>query len=164
MNPHQRRALARLAARLHAEAIPFALGGSALLHVLGLTDEVGDLDLMLGPDDHDRLRAAAGGWWSGSRHGGEGIWRSAWLAWLALDGVQVDAIGGFAFVIDGREVRLPLRAAGDAEVNGVTVPLADPALWWVAYAAYKPAKAALLEAVVTPTARAAVRRELGLDE
>jgi hypothetical protein len=162
VTPHQRSALARVAARLRAEGIPFALGGSALLEVLGLTSEVGDLDLMLDPCDHDRLRAAAGGWWTSSRHGGEGIWRSAWLAWLAVDGVAVDAIGGFAFVLEGREVRLPLRTAGQAEVDGVTVPLADPALWWVAYSAYKPAKAALLEAVVAPDARAAVRRELGL--
>lgn len=162
MDARQQGALAKLARRLDAHGLAFVLGGSGLLSALGLTVEVADLDVLLPAESHDALRTAAGEWWRGSRHGGDGLWRSDWLASLEVDGVPVDAVGGFAFYFEERLVRLPLRSSAAIDVDGARIPLCDPALWWVVYTAYKPAKAALLEGVVTPSERAGARAELGL--
>lgn len=162
MQPALRTALRTVATALHAEAVTFVLGGSGLLCALGLTDDVGDLDLMVAADDRDRVATATATW---SQRLAEGdapaLWCSPWLAVLDVEEVTVEVIGGLCVRAHGRAVPLPLRASGAWDVDGCAVPLADPAAWWWLYQAYKPAKALLLETVVSPSQRAAIVAELG---
>ena len=152
-----------MASRLHEQQIPFALGGSGMLHLLGLTDEVGDLDLQAPTAAHDAVREAAGRWWVDSHRETRRIWRSAWIAQLQVGREPVEVIGGLALIDDGGVRRIPLRATRDADVDGVPIPLADPALWWVVYRAYRPDKAGLLEQVVSATARRRALTETASD-
>lgn len=162
MRDDVRAALATVGRRLDAAGVPFLLGGSGLLWALGLTEEVRDLDLQLDASDEHRLVAAAGPWLVTVTRETDDLWASPWLARLAVGRVDVDAIGGMAFRHAGGVARLPQRRGGTVEVDGVTIAYADPALWWAVYRAYKPHKAALLEAVTDDAARLRARHELAL--
>ena len=146
-------ALEAVAARLRAAGVPFLLGGSGLLWALGLDVEVRDLDLMLRAGDRARFEAAAGDWLVSVTTDPGPVLTSAWKATLAVDGVEVEGLGGLGFA-DGRE--LPFRSGG--EWRGV--PLAAPEIWWAAYRVYKPDRAALLEPLVPVAARARILEEL----
>ncbi len=58
MRPSQIAALAALTERF--VDIPFLVGGSAMLALLGADVEPGDLDLVVAADSRDALEAAAG--------------------------------------------------------------------------------------------------------
>ena len=147
-------ALEAVAARLAEHDVPFLLGGSALLYALGIDVPVRDLDLMLRAEDRARVEAAAGDWLvSVSTEPGE-VLTSAWKATLDVDGVEVEGLGGLRFV---GGPSLPFRSGGTWR----GVPLAAPEVWWAAYRAYKPERAALLEPFVSPAARAQILAEIG---
>jgi hypothetical protein len=158
VTPQTAAALERVAAALRAAGIPFLLGGSGLLHALGLDVRVGDVDLVLRAGDREAVEALP--WWRSTTTAPTELMRSAWKARLLLDGVEVDAIGGMAWraVDGGPVVEMPFRAEG--EWRGV--PLAPAAHWLLLYEAYKPETAAALAAIVAPEAVAAARAELGL--
>jgi hypothetical protein len=143
-------ALEAVAARLHAAHLEFLLGGSALLHFLGLDVPVRDVDVMLRPGDRAPFEAAVAGWLLGvSTEPGE-IMRSAWVARLDVGGVEVEGLGGLAMAGAGE---LPFRGAGSVRVGETDVPLADPAIWLTVYRTYKPERARLLEPLLSPGGR-----------
>ena len=147
-------ALDAVAGRLREHGVPFLLGGSGLLHALGLDVPVRDIDLMLRAKDRGRFEAAAGGWLVGVTTDPGPVLTSAWKATLEVDGAEVEGLGGLGFA--GGPV-LPFRAAGTWR----GVPLCAPEIWWAAYRAYKPDRATLLEPLVPPEARAGILEELG---
>jgi hypothetical protein len=155
-------ALEAVALRLQAAGIPFLLGGSALLHALGIPIGVGDLDLVLRPQDHDRLRDAAGAWWRGSTTETTELFRSPWKATLDVGGVEVDALGGLAWAAGGRVARMPFRAQGTWRCGAAEVPLAPAAAWLLLYERYRPDRAAALAPHVSVQARELAERDLGL--
>ena len=136
-------ALEAVALRLTAAGVPFLLGGSALLDALGLDVEVRDVDLMLRPDDRDRFETACGEWLRGVTTEPGAVLTSAWKATLDVDGVEVEGLGGLGF---SGGPAVPFRAAGTRRYGAADVPLCDPEIWLELYRAYKPEKAALLEA------------------
>ena len=146
-------ALEAVALRLGGAEIPFLLGGSALLRALGLDVPVRDLDLMLRAGDRARFEAAAGDWLVGVTTEPGTVLTSAWKATLDVDGVEVEGLGGLGFA-GGPE--LPFRSGGTWR----GVPLAAPEVWWAAYRAYKPERAALLEPLVPVDARERILAEL----
>jgi hypothetical protein len=136
-------ALETVALRLHGAGVPFLLGGSALLDALGLDVEVRDVDLMLRPEDREPFEAACEPWLvSVTTEPGE-VLSSDWKATLDVDGAEVEGLGGLG-VRGGAGA--PFRAAGARRYGAAEVPLCDPAVWLDLYRAYKPEKAALLEA------------------
>jgi hypothetical protein len=141
-------ALEAVALRLQAAGVPFLLGGSALLDALGIDVEVGDIDLVLRPEDHDRLRAAAGDWWRGSTTEPTPLFRSAWKATLDVGGVTVEGLGGLAWADGDRVVRMPFRAEGTWRCRAAVVPLAPAGSWCALYRLYRPERAAQLAAVL----------------
>jgi hypothetical protein len=147
-------ALDAVAARLRAADVPFLLGGSGLLHALGIDVPVRDIDLMLRPEDRARFEAAACDWLLGATTEPGAVLTSAWKATLDVEGAEVEGLGGLGFA-GGPE--LPFRAGGTWR----GVPLAAPEVWWAAYRAYNPDRAALLEPLVPPEARERILAELG---
>jgi hypothetical protein len=143
-------ALEAVALRLQAAGIPFLLGGSALLDALGLEVEVGDIDLVLRPEDRARLREAAGDWWRQDTTDQTPLFRSAWKATLEVGGVEVDGLGGLAWADGDRVVHMPFRAEGTLRCGSVEVPLAPAASWLELYRLYRPERAEQL-ATVLPT-------------
>jgi hypothetical protein len=158
----QAAALEAVALRLQDDRIPFLLGGSGLLHALGLPVTVGDIDLVLRPEDRERLRASAGDWWRSLTTEPTALMRSDWKAGLEVDGVEVDAVGGLAWAAGERVVRMPFRAEGTWRCGAADVPLAPAAHWLLLYERYRPERAAALASQVTPAERLAALRELAL--
>jgi hypothetical protein len=155
-------ALEAVALRLEAVGVEFLLGGSALLHALGLDVQVRDIDLVLRSGDRERFEAAAGEWWRSLSTATTPYFRSAWKGTLDVEGVEVDGLGGLAWVRDGRVVEMPFRAAGAWRCGAATVPLAAPEHWQLLYEGYRPERAAALAAVVGEEGRARALAELGL--
>ena len=136
-------ALEAVALRLAAHGVPFLLGGSALLDALGLDVEVRDVDLMLRPGDREAFESACGEWLRGVTTEPGEVLSSEWKATLDVDGVEVEGLGGLGFA---GGPAAPFRAAGSRRYGAARVPLCDPEVWLELYRAYKPDKAALLEA------------------
>jgi hypothetical protein len=148
-------ALDAVADRLREHDVPFLLGGSGLLHALGIDVPVRDIDLMLRGEDRDRFEAAVDEWLVTVTTDPGPVLTSAWKATLDVLGGEVEGLGGLGFA--GGPV-LPFRAGG--EWRGV--PLGAPEIWWAAYRAYKPDRAALLEPLVPGAARERILAELSL--
>lgn len=154
--------LVALTSALGAQGVSWCLGGSGLLAALGLTDEVGDLDIMVAADDFERVREACRDWVVEVDAGPPPLpWCNDWLVRLDVQGIPADVVGGLCVVAPAGRVTIPLDVGGHLDVAGAAVPLADPAVWWWVYRAYRPAKAALLEAVVPVERRAVIERRLG---
>lgn len=147
-------ALDAVAARLRAADVEFLLGGSGLLFALGLDVPVRDIDLMLRAQDRAPFEAAVGDWLVSVTTDPGPVLTSSWKATLEVEGFEVEGLGGLGFA--GGPL-LPFRAGGSWR----GVPLAAPEIWWAAYRAYKPDRAALLEPLVPPDARARILSELG---
>jgi len=144
VTPEVAAALEAVALRLQGAGVPFLLGGSGLLHALGLDVTVRDIDLVARPEDRERVRAAAGEWWRGVDTSHTELFRSAWKAQLDVGGVDVEVLGGLAWA-EGDSVReMPFRAAGTWRCGAAEIPLSDPASWRALYERYKPDRAALL--------------------
>jgi hypothetical protein len=153
VTPAQAAALRSVVAALGARVL---LGGSGLLWALGLDVRVGDIDLVAQVQDRSRVEALP--WWQATTTEPTALMRSAWKAALDVDGVEVDVIGGLAWLAGDRVVEMPFRAEGEWE----GVPLAPAAHWLLLYERYKPERAAQLAPVVGQEARAAALAELGL--
>jgi hypothetical protein len=162
VRPEVAAALEAVALRLREAGIPFLLGGSALLHALGIPVEVGDVDLVLRPEDHDRLREAAGGWWRGSTTETTELFRSPWKATLEVGGVEVDGLGGLAWADGDRIARMPLRAEGTWRCGAAEIALAPAGAWLLLYERHRPDRAALLSSHLPAGARGVAQREVGL--
>jgi hypothetical protein len=128
--------LLRLHERLERGGVTCALGGSGLLHALGLIRAVRDWDLTT-DDDPERVRAAFGNLdhsWKGSDelHADQKF---------QFDGGSIELIVGFAFHVRQKIVKIPTIVSG----HWRGIPLGSPESWWVAYHLMKrPAKARLL--------------------
>jgi hypothetical protein len=134
--------LAQVARRLDAAGIAWALGGSAMLHALGLADHVRDWDLTTDrslEDVHAALRDL-----SPAIHGNSGIHADHKVGCFD-DGVEV--ICRFAFFHpEGDDViRIPTMVSGSW--NGY--PVGSPEAWAVAYALMIAEDAARMEKAAT---------------
>lgn len=155
-------ALQALAPALHASGVEWRLGGSALLAVLGVPVDIGDLDVTVPGSALDAVRRACEPWFTGVSLGdAPAPWCSDWLATLHVEGTEVDVLGGFCVRTAAGRVPVPQDAGDELHLAGVTVPLADPAVWWWVYRHYRPAKAAQLAEVVPASRLAAIERRLG---
>ena len=155
-------ALRSLAVALEPTGIVWRLGGSALQAALGLTDEVGDLDILVPADTLDLVRDALARFEPELLDGpAPAPWCSAWVLRARVDSIEVEVIGGFCVRTPAGAVTVPLDLGGHVDLDEVRAPLADPAVWWWVYRTYRPASARRLERVVDAARRAAVVARLG---
>jgi hypothetical protein len=111
-------------ARLDGAGIAWGLGGSGLLHALGLAEHVGDWDLQTDAGPEDCERAFAGRPWR--RFDANGCHADHKLTLLDA---EVEIVIRFAFATPRGVVRVPARRSGAWR----GVPLAGPEGWAVAY-------------------------------
>jgi hypothetical protein len=143
MRPGQRAALVAVADRF--ADIPFRVGGSCMLALLGEDVAVGDIDIMVDDADEDRVMAAVAGWVHRVVAGGSHPHVvSRWLIDAEVTGEAVEVMGGLALRSDGAEWRLPMRMGPTVDVEGRVVPLAAIGPWVALYTLYKPARAEAL--------------------
>jgi len=118
--------LAEVARRLDRAGITWALGGSALLHALGLGDSVRDWDLTTDRSQDDVHAALAD--LAPTLHGNSGIHADHKV--VCFDGT-VEVICRFAFFGADREIiRIPTMVSGQWN----DYPVGSPEGWAVAYA------------------------------
>ena len=128
--------LLELVARLDAEGIRCAVGGSGLLAALGLAETVHDWDLTV-DESLERLVPLARGW-PFETAGSSGVHADAKLMFPAH---SIEVIAGFAFHGPRGAIRIPTVVAG----RWRGVPLASPEAWLAAYHLLeRPAKRDLL--------------------
>ncbi|MGE5673726.1 MAG: hypothetical protein ACM3XM_07540 [Mycobacterium leprae] len=120
--------LLTVADALRRAGIPFALGGSGLLHSLGLVSEVHDWDLTT--DSPLPVVAAALGDlpWVRAAHGEQRYATDYRLA-IAVAGVSIDLMGSFAIRTEAGVCHLPTIPVSTWE----GVPVGSPEVWAVAY-------------------------------
>jgi hypothetical protein len=137
--------LRRLTARLDAEGIAWAVGGSGLLAALDLVREVNDWDIQVEADPEKLQWLFAGVPHSFHGHGGcHADWK------LAFAAERTELIPRFAFYAPDGVVNLPLRVS----VHWRGLPVASPEGWACAYW--------LMGEYDAPTARARRAERAGL--
>ena len=121
--------LVALSAALRAEGIPHALGGSGLMHFLGIDVDVHDWDVTTDAPEFELLTVVRR--YPHERLGHAGPYCSRYAFALSVGESTIDLIGGFA-VRDGRGiVECRTIVTGTHE----TIPLGSPAEWARVYRA-----------------------------
>ena len=155
------RALGLVTEWLDGAGIPYALGGSALLALLGLEVPVADLDFQVPGTVRAEITAAP--WPALPPKDPDPRFPSDWIARFAVDGVTVEVIGGMRARIGDRVVPLPLAGGERVTVAGRRVALAPAGPWYHLYRMYRPERARALRELLGEPAVAAAAATLGLD-
>jgi hypothetical protein len=162
MRPRLRQALLVIAEGL--ADIPYRVGGSAMLALLGDDVPVGDIDIMVGAGDRQRVIDGCSAWVVGERTAGcHPLLASRWLLDLEVIGEEVEVMGGLAVRIGTSVWELPMRPGPVVEVEGVGIPLAAVGPWVVLYSVYKPERARRLSRWLSAEERDTVGSELPRD-
>lgn len=144
-----RATLIEVARRLAGADVEFLLGGSARLRLAGIDVPVNDIDLVVRPDDKERVEEALRDFDVRQQTSFE-PWRSEWLlvagAEVGSDVVGVDVIGGLGLDIDGGTAWFPFEADSAVPVGDSLVPLVPLAHWYHLYRVHNPEKAGMVAA------------------
>ncbi|GGH60369.1 hypothetical protein [Paenibacillus silvae] len=114
--------------RLKENDIPFTLGGSGMLYSLNLAESVNDWDLMVDCPKSTFIEAIDAYEWV-EKESGDLPFASEYR--IGIDSLDVDVIGGFAFHVEGKILKLPLSHVPDRTWQGMNI--SSPELWYVAY-------------------------------
>lgn len=125
------RVLSGMAAEFNCSGLRWAVGASLLLWFKGYVDDFHDIDLMVTVGDSEKMEdilRSMGSLQPSTR----GSYATKRFREFTIDGVDVDMMGGYAIVRDGRvyDCELePSQIAEYAEVHGERIPLHSVALW-----------------------------------
>ncbi|BFT71831.1 hypothetical protein [Paenibacillus sp. P36] len=120
--------LVRITDKLTELGIPYALGGSGLLHALGLVEQMNDWDLLVECPKEKLTEAIQGYSWQ-EQTSGEGLFASEYR--IQVVPLSIDFIGYFAMRSMKGIVKLPLGKREGSSWQGI--PLSAPETWYVAY-------------------------------
>lgn len=125
------RVLSRMAAAFNHADLSWAVGASLLLWFKGYVDDFHDVDLLVTVGDAEKMEGILRSMGS-LQPSTRGSYATKRFREFTIDGVDVDMMGGYAIVRDGRvyDCELePSQVAEYAEVYGERVPLHSVALW-----------------------------------
>lgn len=141
--------LKKIAHRFNEERIVWALGASMLLYFKGVASEFHDIDLMIALPDADRANAILSELGERQPPVPSTRYRTKVFAEYVIDGIDVDALAGFAVVSEGRLYDCSLREEQITEkmpLGAELIPLQSLTLWREYYRLMgKDEKAALIE-------------------
>ncbi len=112
--------------RLRKHRIRFALGGSGMLHAMGLVQVVNDWDLSVECKKEELLQALHGLDWE-ELGCGTAPFASGYR--ISIPSLNADVIGNFAMQTELGKVELPVRVGWEWE----GIPVSAPEVWFVAY-------------------------------
>lgn len=130
--------LVRMTDKLKESGISYALGGSGLLHALGLVEQVNDWDLLVECSKEKLLKVIEGYSWQ-EQSSGDGLFASEYR--IQVVPISIDFIGYFALRSTKGIVKLPIdKGHGEGKRNREGykgswqgIPLSTPETWYVAY-------------------------------
>lgn len=130
--------------------VPWLLGASGLLLAHGLTERVGDWDLLVPADARGEVADRLAPWLESIIVDRDPPWRSAFIGRLAVDGVPIEVIGGMALRHEEGVYRVEVGLPTDWwEVEGRRIPLAPLEEWYILYLLMgREAKAARIESLL----------------
>lgn len=129
---HKLKVLSRIAERLNAENLIWAVGASLLLYLKQIADSFHDIDIMAAEDDIERLKSALLDMGELQAPHPNQQYKTRHFYEFVIDGVDVDVMGGFIIVKDGREYDCPFTRSSifeHVEVNGQSIPLQAVSDW-----------------------------------
>jgi hypothetical protein len=160
--------MVNLTVLLAGAGIEFQVGGSALLHALGLIDRVRDLDVVFRVGDRERIgRALEAATGEAPRFDvrQEPGFVSGWRGTHRFHGVELDMTAGIALEYpDGFVARLPFRPGRVWDLGGVAVPLAPLTEWLLVYRWHNPSRSELLAPLVPDADWRGLLEEIGAPE
>lgn len=134
---HKLNVLSRIAEKLNAAGLTWAVGASLLLYFKGIVDSFNDIDLMLSVEDAEAAKNLLLGMGTLLPPKPNQKYKTPHFYEFVIDGVDVDVMGGFIIVNNGRDYDCSLTEAGIAErisVGGQAVPLQSVSDWRRYYA------------------------------
>lgn len=129
---HKLDVLSRIAKRLNAEGVTWAVGASLLLYLKGIAKSFHDIDIMTTEEDAERVKRALGEIGEIQPANPNQQYKTRHFYEFVVDGVDVDVMAGFVIVRDGVAYECPFAAdsiAEYADVNGQRIPLQAVADW-----------------------------------
>ena len=160
MDPQLASALVAVADWFDHHQVPFGLCGSAMLSLLGLEVEVGDLDLAVSGEAEAELALAP--WPRLAPEAASPLFGSDWLKRFDVDGTTLECIGSLRVLLGGRFVDVPFEGGPVTTVAGRQITLVRPEVWYHVYRVYRPERADALGTLIGSEAIAAGGRVLGL--
>ena len=130
------RVLAKMAGAFRQQNLIWAVGASLLLYLKGYVDDFNDIDIMVADTDAvkmENILKTMGSLQPSTRD----IYETKHFSEFIIDGVDVDMMGGFAIVRDGKVYDCdlnPSQITQSVELNGQKIPLHSVALWRTYYA------------------------------
>jgi hypothetical protein len=112
---------------LKQSQIPFVIGGSGLLFLLGLRKNIGDWDIMTDAPLEDLQKCLSS--YDPEELGPKSPFISRYLLRFVVNGIKFDIIGGFAIETANSILKIPAIQGGTIE----GLPLADAKLWVQVY-------------------------------
>lgn len=124
--------LSKIADRLNAAGITWAVGASLLLYLKGIATDFNDIDIMVTERDVSSLKEILLSLGVINPPNPNPIYKTRHFYEFVIDGVDVDVMAGFVIVDDGREYDCSLQDDQVVEyisVGHAKIPLQSVALW-----------------------------------
>lgn len=128
--------LSKMALEFNRQNLIWAVGASLLLYLKGYVDDFHDIDLMVADTDAEKMENILRAMGS-LQPSAKGSYETKHFREFIIDGVDVDMMGGFSIVRDGKAYDCdlkPSQIAEYAELHGQRIPLHSVALWRRYYA------------------------------
>ena len=128
---HKLNVLHKLAAEFNRHNLVWAVGASILLYLKGYVDDFNDLDIQVTAADALEMETILNSLGTAQPTTKENF-ETKYFRKFMVDGVEIDMIGGFAIVSDGKVYDCdlhPEQITDYAQLNGESIPLLAVELW-----------------------------------
>lgn len=129
---HKLKVLSNIAKVFNDNQIKWAVGASLLLYFKGITDNFHDIDVMVAEEDAVRMKELLLEVGTLESTGDNAQYKTKHFYEFVVDEVEIDVMGGFIIVKDGKAYNCSYTEDSVVEhmqVNGQTVPLQSIPLW-----------------------------------
>lgn len=131
-NEERLKVLVKIARLLNSSGITWAVGGSLLLYFKKKTDIFHDIDIMVAEEDAERLKTLLEPLGTLEKPKENGQYQTKYFWEFTIDGAEVDVMGGFGIVKDGKVWDCSLKPESIEEyqnLGGEQIPLHSLEEW-----------------------------------
>jgi|SRR5690554_3180775 len=124
--------LTKIANKINGNNIKWAIGGSTLLFLKGITKSFNDIDIMVSEEDVEQLKILLLELGTLEPENPHKRFKTKRFLEFVIDEVEVDVIAGFIIISDNKEYHFPLEKNHELEViefDGIKIPLQSLREW-----------------------------------